>query len=176
MLNFPIPVLGFAAFSGTGKTTLLEALIPLLNVRGVKVGMLKHAHHDFDIDTKGKDSYRLRKAGAEQMLIASRNRFAFIEETPEEEPCFETLLRTFDISKLDLILVEGCKDLALPKIELHRSELNKPWLHVNDNHFIAVVSDIIPTGNLPHFDINDLESIADFVKQFTQQFAKRPLK
>lgn len=176
MFKFPIPVLGFAAFSGTGKTTLLEALIPLLNVRGVKVGILKHAHHDFDIDTKGKDSYRLRKAGAEQMLIASRSRFAFIEETPEEEPGFDVLLRTFDISTLDLILVEGCKDIALPKIELYRSKLNKPWLHVHDNHFIAVASDVTPPGNLPHFDINDLESIADFVKQFTQQFSKSSLQ
>lgn len=166
MNHFPIPVLGFAAFSGTGKTTLLEALLPLLRQRGIRVGMLKHAHHDFDIDTPGKDSFRLRKAGAEQMLIASHQRFAMITETPEHEPSFEYLLSRFDTQQLDLILVEGCKDIVFPKIELHRSALNKPWLYPNDESVIAIAADIQPNSDLPYFNINDLESIADFVTEF----------
>lgn len=166
MNNLPVPILGFAAFSGTGKTTLLEALIPLLKQKGIRVGMLKHAHHDFDIDTPGKDSYRLRKSGANQMLIASRQRFAFITETPEQEMPFEELLKQFDTDNLDLILVEGCKDLVFPKIELHRTELNKPWLYPDDSSFIAIAADEQPDTSLPYFDINDLESIAEFVKGF----------
>ena len=83
MIDFPCPLLGFVAFSGTGKTTLLTRLIPLLKDRGIRIGMIKHAHHRFDIDTPGKDSYQLRKAGAQQMLIASRTRWALISETPD---------------------------------------------------------------------------------------------
>lgn len=166
MTPFPIPVLGFAAYSGTGKTTLLEALLPRLNQRGIRVGMLKHAHHDFDIDTPGKDSFRLRKAGAEQMLIASPQRFAFINETPKQEPSFATLLSQFNTAELDLILVEGCKDIVFPKIELHRSELNKPWLYTQDSSVIAIAADTCPETELPYFNIDDLDAIADFVMDF----------
>ena len=109
MTSFPIPVLGFAAYSGTGKTTLLEALLPKLTAKGLRIGVFKHAHHDFDIDQPGKDSHRLRKAGASQMLIASRNRHALMTETPEKEANFFKLLEQFDRDNLDFILVEGCK-------------------------------------------------------------------
>ncbi len=104
-----LPLLGFAAYSGTGKTTLLEALLPKLTATGLRIGLLKHAHHDFDVDKPGKDSYRLRKAGASQMLIASRNRHALMTETPDAEAEFDYLLTRFDAEKLDVILVEGCK-------------------------------------------------------------------
>ncbi len=114
-----LPLLGFAAYSGTGKTTLLEALLPKLTAAGLRIGLLKHAHHDFDVDKPGKDSYRLRKAGASQMLIASRNRHALMTETPDAEAEFDYLLTRFDAEKLDVILVEGCKNIAFPKIELH---------------------------------------------------------
>ena len=118
-----LPLLGFAAWSGTGKTTLLEAMLPKLVERGIRVAVIKHAHHNFDIDQKGKDSYRLRKAGASQMLISSRYRRALVTETPEEEATLPYLISQLDQTQLDLILVEGFKKLDFPKIELHREEI-----------------------------------------------------
>ena len=103
--SLPIPILGFAAYSGTGKTTLLEALLPRLTQAGIRIGMLKHAHHNFDVDKEGKDSFRLRKAGASQMLISSRNRYALMTETPEAESEFEYLLSRFNTDTLDLSLI-----------------------------------------------------------------------
>ncbi|ELA7187144.1 bifunctional molybdopterin-guanine dinucleotide biosynthesis adaptor protein MobB/molybdopterin molybdotransferase MoeA [Vibrio alginolyticus] len=169
-----IPILGFAAYSGTGKTTLLEALLPKLTEAGLRIGMLKHAHHNFDVDKPGKDSYRLRKAGASQMLIASRNRFALMTETPEAEAEFEYLLTRFDEDMLDVVLVEGCKNIAFPKIELHREEVGKPWLYPNDENIIAIASDTAGLDSeLPQMNINDLDAIAQFVLQYVQE-AKAP--
>ncbi|EIV8503676.1 bifunctional molybdopterin-guanine dinucleotide biosynthesis adaptor protein MobB/molybdopterin molybdotransferase MoeA [Vibrio parahaemolyticus] len=169
-----IPILGFAAYSGTGKTTLLEALLPKLTEAGLRIGMLKHAHHNFDVDKPGKDSYRLRKAGASQMLIASRNRFALMTETPEAEAEFEYLLTRFDEDKLDVVLVEGCKNIAFPKIELHREEVGKPWLYPHDENIIAIASDTAELDSeLPQMNINDLDAIAQFVLQYVQD-AKAP--
>lgn len=136
--------------------------------------MLKHAHHNFDVDKPGKDSYRLRKAGASQMLIASRNRFALMTETPEAEAEFEFLLTRFDEDMLDVVLVEGCKNIAFPKIELHREEVGKPWLYPNDENIIAIASDGGELDSeLPQMNINDLEAIAQFVIQYVQE-AKAP--
>ncbi|HCG6866509.1 TPA: bifunctional molybdopterin-guanine dinucleotide biosynthesis adaptor protein MobB/molybdopterin molybdotransferase MoeA [Vibrio parahaemolyticus] len=169
-----IPIIGFAAYSGTGKTTLLEALLPKLTEAGLRIGMLKHAHHNFDVDKPGKDSYRLRKAGASQMLIASRNRFALMTETPEAEAEFEYLLTRFDEDKLDVVLVEGCKNIAFPKIELHREEVGKPWLYPHDENIIAIASDTAELDSeLPQMNINDLDAIAQFVLQYVQE-AKAP--
>ncbi|EGQ8961253.1 bifunctional molybdopterin-guanine dinucleotide biosynthesis adaptor protein MobB/molybdopterin molybdotransferase MoeA [Vibrio parahaemolyticus] len=169
-----IPILGFAAYSGTGKTTLLESLLPKLTEAGLRIGMLKHAHHNFDVDKPGKDSYRLRKAGASQMLIASRNRFALMTETPEAEAEFEYLLTRFDEDKLDVVLVEGCKNIAFPKIELHREEVGKPWLYPHDDNIIAIASDSAELDSeLPQMNINDLDAIAQFVLQYVQD-AKAP--
>ncbi len=169
-----IPILGFAAYSGTGKTTLLEALLPKLTEAGLRIGMLKHAHHNFDVDQPGKDSHRLRKAGASQMLISSRNRFALMTETPESESEFDYLLTRFDEDKLDVVLVEGCKNIAFPKIELHREEVGKPWLHPNDENIIAIASDSGELdSDLPQMNINDLEAIAQFVIEYVQE-AKAP--
>ncbi|EOD9420669.1 bifunctional molybdopterin-guanine dinucleotide biosynthesis adaptor protein MobB/molybdopterin molybdotransferase MoeA [Vibrio campbellii] len=169
-----IPILGFAAYSGTGKTTLLEALLPKLTEAGLRIGMLKHAHHNFDVDQPGKDSHRLRKAGASQMLISSRNRFALMTETPESESEFDYLLTRFDEDKLDMVLVEGCKNIAFPKIELHREEVGKPWLHPNDENIIAIASDSGELdSDLPQMNINDLEAIAQFVIEYVQE-AKAP--
>ncbi|EGR1143777.1 TPA: bifunctional molybdopterin-guanine dinucleotide biosynthesis adaptor protein MobB/molybdopterin molybdotransferase MoeA [Vibrio parahaemolyticus] len=165
-----IPIIGFAAYSGTGKTTLLEALLPKLTEAGLRIGMLKHAHHNFDVDKPGKDSYRLRKAGASQMLIASRNRFALMTETPEAEAEFEYLLTRFDEDKLDVVLVEGCKNIAFPKIELHREEVGKPWLYPHDDNIIAIASDTAELDSeLPQMNINDLDAIAQFVLQYVQE-------
>ncbi len=174
-----LPLLGFAAWSGTGKTTLLEAMLPKLVERGIRVAVIKHAHHNFDIDQEGKDSYRLRKAGAGQMLISSRYRRALVTETPEEEATLPQLIAQLDQTQLDLILVEGFKKLDFPKIELHREEIGKPWLHPDDSNIIAVASNVnAPNTNvsntnasteLPQLDINDLEQLTDFVVGFATQ-------
>ncbi|MES9935509.1 MAG: molybdopterin-guanine dinucleotide biosynthesis protein MobB [Sedimenticola sp.] len=166
MLRAEIPVLGFAAYSGTGKTTLLKQLLPLLRGRGLRVGMIKHAHHDFEIDTPGKDSYELRKAGASEMLIASGKRWALMVDTDGEgDPVLQEMLDRLDQSKLDLVLVEGFKHEAFPKIELHRPALGKPLIFPEDPDVIAVASDgeLACTTELPRLDINDIASIADFV-------------
>lgn len=158
-----LPLLGFAAWSGTGKTTLLEQLIPLLVARGLRLGVLKHAHHDFDIDQPGKDSHRLRKAGANQMMVASRRRHARIIETELAEADFRELLASFDQTSLDLLLVEGFKHEHFPKIELHRAAIGKPLLFPDDRDIIAVATDQPADTTLPRLDINDLDAIADFV-------------
>ncbi|GMM87131.1 bifunctional molybdopterin-guanine dinucleotide biosynthesis adaptor protein MobB/molybdopterin molybdotransferase MoeA [Vibrio fortis] len=165
-----LPLLGFAAYSGTGKTTLLEALLPMLTESGLRIGVLKHAHHDFDVDKPGKDSYRLRKAGASQMLISSRKRHVLMTETPEAEADFDYLLTRFDTEKLDLILVEGCKNIAFPKLELHREEVGKPWLYSNDSNIIAIAADTQVESELPQMSINDLESIRDFIINYAKDF------
>lgn len=158
-----LPLLGFAAWSGTGKTTLLEQLIPILVSRGLRLGVLKHAHHDFDTDQPGKDSHRLRKAGADQVMAASRRRHARIVETPDAEPPFHALLASFDQTSLDLLLVEGFKHEHFPKIELHRTELGKPLLFPDDGDIMALAADLPQQTNLPQLNINDLAAIADFV-------------
>ncbi|TQP00861.1 bifunctional molybdopterin-guanine dinucleotide biosynthesis adaptor protein MobB/molybdopterin molybdotransferase MoeA [Vibrio cholerae] len=165
-----LPLLGFAAYSGTGKTTLLEALLPKLTAAGLRIGLLKHAHHDFDVDKPGKDSYRLRKAGASQMLIASRNRHALMTETPDAEAEFDYLLTRFDAEKLDVILVEGCKNIAFPKIELHRAEVGKPWLYPHDENIMAIAADEMVETDLPQMHINDLDAIADFVLHYVNKW------
>lgn len=163
-----LPLLGFAAWSGTGKTTLLEAMLPKLVARGIRVAVIKHAHHNFDIDKEGKDSYRLRKAGAAQMLISSRYRRAMVTETPDEEATLPQLIAQLDQTQLDLILVEGFKQLHFPKIELHRQEVGKPWLHPEDSNIIAVAANVPVETHLPTLDINDLDQITDFVAEFAQ--------
>ncbi|ENM3927991.1 bifunctional molybdopterin-guanine dinucleotide biosynthesis adaptor protein MobB/molybdopterin molybdotransferase MoeA [Vibrio cholerae] len=171
-----LPLLGFAAYSGTGKTTLLEALLPKLTAAGLRIGLLKHAHHDFDVDKPGKDSYRLRKAGASQMLIASRNRHALMTETPDAEAKFDYLLTRFDAEKLDVILVEGCKNIAFPKIELHRAEVGKPWLYPHDENIMAIAADEMVETDLPQMHINDLDAIADFVLDYVNKWRAQQIQ
>ena len=162
------PVIGFAAFSGTGKTTLLKQLIPLLTEKGIKVGLIKHSHHDVELDTPGKDSYELRKAGATQTLLASPKRWSLITETPEQvEPSLADMLKQLDLQQLDIILVEGFRDAPIEKIELCRSELNKPLLHQTDNHIIAIATDSPENMNtdLPVLDLNNPAMITEFIVQ-----------
>ncbi|OBU14626.1 bifunctional molybdopterin-guanine dinucleotide biosynthesis adaptor protein MobB/molybdopterin molybdotransferase MoeA [Photobacterium aquimaris] len=175
-INASVPLLGFAAFSGTGKTTLIEAMLPKLVERGLRIAVIKHAHHDFDIDQQGKDSYRLRKAGAHQMLISSRYRRALITETPSAEASLPSLIRQLDQTQLDLILVEGFKKLDFPKIELHRQVINKPWLYQDDNTIIAIASDTKADTVLPQICIDDIEQLTDFVVQFSRQSYQHSIK
>lgn len=165
--NLKIPVCGFVAFSGTGKTTLLEKVIPLLKAKGIRIGLIKHAHHDFDIDYEGKDSYRLRKAGAKQTLVASAKRWALIneEEAEKQDPDLNELIGQLSQDELDIILVEGFKYVAFPRIELHRSSLKKPLLFPDDNSIIAIACDgqLEQTPGIPELDINKPEEIVDFV-------------
>jgi molybdopterin-guanine dinucleotide biosynthesis protein B len=163
-----VPVMGFAAYSGTGKTTLLKQLIPVLRQRGLRVGMIKHAHHGFDIDTPGKDSYELRKAGSSQTLVASSRRFALIVEREDERrPRLDELIGRLDATQLDIILVEGFRHVPFPKIELHRPSQGKPLLFLEDDSIIAIASDAplaVPPG-IDMLDLNDISGIADFVTQ-----------
>ncbi len=164
-MRFARPVLGFAAFSGTGKTSLLVQLIPLLQQRGARVAMIKHAHHDFDIDTPGKDSYELRRAGAGQVLIASDRRCALITEysTPRE-PELRELVNALDLDVVDLVLVEGFRHVPFAKIELHRPSLGHPLLCREDRAILAVASDApVDCAGLPRLDINQAPDIAEFI-------------
>jgi molybdopterin-guanine dinucleotide biosynthesis protein MobB len=165
-LSYPLPVVGFAAWSGTGKTTLLRGLIPWLRARGLRIALIKHAHHDFDIDYPGKDSYELRKAGAGQVLVASDRRLAWIAEnaTPTE-PRLPDLLTRLDASRADLVLIEGFRHLHFPKIELHRPALGKPLLCVRDDSIIAVAADAPPSSpiSVPLLDLSDPGAIGGFV-------------
>jgi molybdopterin-guanine dinucleotide biosynthesis protein B len=159
-------MLGFAAFSGTGKTTLLTQIIPILKQHGLRVGLIKHSHHNFQIDQPGKDSFRLREAGASPVMLVSTHRRAIITEiSPEQEPRLDDQLKLFDQSELDLILVEGFKAEQFPKIELHRPSLNKPLLYPNDPNIIAIASDcaLETPDYLTQLDMNQPEMIAAFI-------------
>lgn len=161
-----VPLLGLAAYSGTGKTTLLRRLLPLLKARGLRVGVVKHAHHSFDTDLPGKDSYELRKAGAAQMLVASRRRWALVTETANaREPRLEDALRHLDQSALDLVLVEGFKAESFPKIELHRPSLGFPLLCREDRSIIAVATDVplATDPGVPRLDLNRPREIVEFM-------------
>jgi molybdopterin-guanine dinucleotide biosynthesis protein B len=176
MTDYPLPVIGFSAFSGTGKTTLLKRLIPLLKVEGLRIGVVKHAHHTFDIDHPGKDSYELRHSGASKMLITSRRRRALVEEFPDDtkEPTLQQTLDALDPEALDIVLVEGFKAAHFPKIELHRPELGKPVMFQSDKDIIAIASnasaselgidneDAFPT----YLKLDEPGDIVDFIMEF----------
>lgn len=167
--HFKVPVLGFAAYSGTGKTSLLVKLIPLLKLQGLRIAMIKHAHHDFDIDKPGKDSYELRKAGAEQMLIASDKRLALMTECDGEQS-LDSLVNRLDLEELDLVLVEGFRHVPFSKIEIHRPSLGKELIFPTDENVIAVVSDEhIDTGSLPLLALNSVEEVAGFINRWLLQ-------
>ncbi len=156
-------VLGISGWSGSGKTTLLAELIPLLVTRGVKISTIKHAHHDFDIDQPGKDSYRHREAGASEVLISSARRYAIMHEhRGATEPTLEELLQR--LSPVDLVLVEGFKSSPHAKIEVWRPETGKPMLQPNDPAVIAVASNgPLPGLPVPLLDANRPDLVADFI-------------
>jgi len=168
-ISYSKPLLGFAAFSGTGKTTLLLKLLPLLKAKNLRVAVIKHAHHEFDVDKPGKDSYELRKAGAVPMLISSSRRIAImIDKEEEKEADLEDLLTYINPEKVDLVLVEGFKQWPFPKIELHRQSTGKPLLFTEDNNIIAIAHDetIKSKPSIPVLDINNPKQIAEFIFQF----------
>ena len=167
------PVLGVAAWSGTGKTTLLEALLPALQERGLKVGVIKHAHHTFEVDTPGKDSYQLRKAGASPMLVASHQRYALMQETPgQEEPDLNHLLTLMAPHTPDLVIVEGFKAWPLPKLVVYRQEVGDPAI-LDDNGVCAAAlkrTDIRPLSKtVARLDIDDVPGIAEWVHGFMRR-------
>lgn len=166
MLSATIPVIGFSAYSGSGKTTLLKQLIPWLRQQGLSVGVIKLSHHRIDVDKPGKDSYELRKAGASEMLLTSRYGWALMADTEGTgDPDLQAMLDKLDQSRLNLILVEGFRHRAFPKIELHRPVLGKPLIFPDDPSVIAVASDvaIAVTTELPQLDLNDVPSIGRFI-------------
>ena len=156
-------VFGLAGWSGSGKTTLLTKLIPELIGRGVKVSTIKHAHHEFDIDKPGKDSWLHRQAGASEVMVASARRFALMHELRDApEPSLDELVAR--MTPVDLLLVEGFKRHPHPKLEIHRPSNGKPLLCPEDPHIVAVASDVpLDRIAVPRLDLNDAPAIADFI-------------
>jgi molybdopterin-guanine dinucleotide biosynthesis adapter protein len=155
-------VLGFAGWSGSGKTTLIEKLIPQFTRRGLRVSIIKHAHHGFDIDKPGKDSWRHREAGATKVLMLSDDRWVLMHELRgQPEPTLEEQLAL--LAPSDLVLIEGYKAAPVPKIEIHRPAVGKAPLWPDNPHVIAVASDEAIACPLPLLPLNDAGAIADFI-------------
>jgi molybdopterin-guanine dinucleotide biosynthesis protein B len=155
-------IFGFAGYSGSGKTTLIEQLIPLIIRRGITVSLIKHAHHTFDIDQPGKDSYRHRHAGCSEVLITSSRRWALIHElrgAPEPKLSEQVM----HLSPCDLLLVEGYKRERIPKLEVYRAEVGEPLIHPHDGNIIAIATDASLETSLPQFDLNAPAPIAEFI-------------
>jgi molybdopterin-guanine dinucleotide biosynthesis protein MobB len=177
MIQFSLPVIGLCAYSGTGKTTLLTQLIPLLKKQHLRIGVVKHAHHKFDIDHPGKDSYEFRQAGAEQVAVASKNRIAWIKELKDnkDEPELSEAISALDTNDLDLVIVEGFKRENFPKIELHRASLGKPLICTQDKNIIALATDtpVLLTSPPQLLDLNDINEIAEFIISYVKSYNKK---
>ena len=169
--NRHLPIVGFVAPSGTGKTTLLCKLLPMFKAAGVRTAVIKHSHHDFEIDIPGKDSYELRHAGAEQMLIASKHRTALIVETPQNtaEVDLNGCLRFIDQEQLDMIIVEGFKYESFPKIELYRDGVDKGPLYPTDLDIFALLTDC-PGDVDREIDVLDLNAVEDIFNYIVRKF------
>jgi len=155
-------IFGVAGWSGSGKTTLIEKLIPRFTARGLRVSLIKHAHHTFDVDQPGKDSYRHRHAGASEVLVTSSRRWVLMHELRgAQEPSFEEQVK--HLSPCDLLIVEGFKHAAIPKLEVWRAATGEGMLHPQDPHIVAVASDEQVDTKLPLLDLNDDAGIADFM-------------
>ena len=156
-------IIGLAGWSGSGKTTLITKLIPRLTARGISVSTLKHAHHGFDLDQPGKDSFFHRAAGASEVIISSANRWAILHEL-RGQPEWDLAALMGKMSPVDLVLVEGFKRDVFPKLEIHRIANGKPLIHPEDPHIVAVASDsAVSAALVPVIDLNDIEAIADLL-------------
>jgi molybdopterin-guanine dinucleotide biosynthesis protein B len=159
-----VKVIGIAGYSGSGKTTLIEKVIPVLTRSGLRVSLIKHAHHEFDVDQPGKDSYRHRHAGCTEVLVSSSKRWALMHELRADgEPALQELLKRLE--PCDLVIVEGYKSEAIPKIEVHRRAGNTPLLHPEDPHVVAVATDERLDTALPQLPLDDPAAVAAFVVQ-----------
>ena len=159
----PMRIIGLAGWSGSGKTTLIKKVIPCLIARGLKVSTLKHAHHGFDLDQPGKDSFFHRAAGATEVIVSSAKRFAILHELREEVE-WDLPALVAKMSPVDLVLVEGYKRDAFPKLEIHRAANDKPLIHPEDPHIVAIASDVaLPQARVPVIDLDDIEAIADLL-------------
>lgn len=169
-----LPLLAISAWSGTGKTTLLKQLIPLLRARSIRPGLIKHTHHNMDIDTPGKDSYELRKAGASQTIVTSQKRWALMTETPESpQISLSYLVSRMDASTLDLVLVEGFKHEEVAKILLYRQNAGHAYHElVLDPYVIALASDVLLDVPVPVLPLNDPQQIADFICQWLSELTQ----
>jgi molybdopterin-guanine dinucleotide biosynthesis adapter protein len=165
-----VRLIGLAGFSGSGKTTLLVKLLPILIARGRSVSTLKHAHHAFDVDQPGKDSYRHRVAGAHEVLISSARRWALLHELrTEAEPTLAELVPR--LAPVDLVIVEGFKTERHAKLEVHREAVGKPLLYPNDSHIVALAGDRRPQSlRLPFADLNDVEAVANLVDELARPY------
>jgi molybdopterin-guanine dinucleotide biosynthesis protein B len=160
-------IIGLAGWSGSGKTTLITKVLPVLIGRGHKVSTLKHAHHGFDLDQPGKDSFMHRAAGASEVLISSARRWAVLHELRDEAEWTMPALLEKVVSPVDLILVEGFKRENFPKIEVYRAANGKPLLQGEDSHIVAVASDTpLPAVAVPVIDLNDIEAVADALLEY----------
>jgi len=168
-LVHPATLLGFAAYSGTGKTTLIEALLPRLIASGLRVGMVKHSHHQLELDKPGKDSHRLRQAGASQLVLATPQRSILFQEHARE-PELEQQLALLQCERLDLVLVEGYRHRRFAKLELHRPAMGRPLLCRSDPSIIAVASDRPIDCELPVLDLNDHQQIIDFIASYLNSY------
>jgi len=156
-------IIGLAGWSGAGKTTLVAKLIPSITARGIRVSTLKHAHHAFDVDQPGKDSYMHRMAGATEVLVSSQNRFALMHELRgAPELTLEQLLGR--LSPVDLVIIEGYKRDPHPKLEVFRAGVGKPLIHPDDPHVVAIASDVpLPQARVPRISLDDTEAIIDIL-------------
>ena len=169
-----LPLLAVVAWSGTGKTTLLTKLIPCLKAKGVRPGLIKHTHHEMDVDTPGKDSYQLRKAGADQVMVASSQRWALMTETPAAVKLdLRNLAAQFDEKTTDLILVEGFKGEDVPKIVLWREGVKDELSDLLDKKVIAVASDVVIKVDVPRLDLNNVDEIAQFIVSWLAEYSNK---
>ncbi|MCC4114499.1 molybdopterin-guanine dinucleotide biosynthesis protein B [Aromatoleum toluclasticum] len=158
-------VIGFAGWSGSGKTSLIEKVVAVLSARGLDVSLIKHAHHTFDIDHEGKDSWRHRNAGCREVLVSSGRRWSLMHELRgDPEMTLDELLEK--LSPCDLVLVEGFKHAPIPKIEVRRTAVRESPFYLQDPHIVAVATDVELDTALPQLDINDAQAVADFVVDY----------
>ena len=167
-MNNQIPLLGITGYSGSGKTTLLEKLIPELIARHIRVSVIKHSHHNMQVDKEGKDSWRMKEAGSSQVILANDERWAIMTETPKPVS-LDYLAQQFDLTLTDLVLVEGFKQEPIPKILLHRQEMTKSLPEI-DEYVVAVATNYLLEIERTLLDINCIPQIADFIENWLHHF------